>query len=393
MKPDHFVEVDYCQQQKAGNEICGDVVLSHKIKEENRTIFVLSDGLGSGTKANILASMTASMALNFCKNNSPIEHTAKIIMNTLPVDSVRKMSFSSFTILDVHGNRHVKLMEYGNPAALIYKNGAFFEPEKTEIKLKQSEVKQRLYTSEFDVQLHDRIILFSDGITQSGMGKYDLPFGWDRNFVQNFLKETLEWRPDFPAGELSEHIVDKAFENDEFCSRDDMSCGVVYFRPPRKVLFVSGPPYKSENDKYLAEQVQNFDGPVIISGGTTAQIIARELNQEIEVLMDEDFVGLPPESKMDAADLVTEGILTIGKVAEYLEKVEQLPRKKDGPAGKMLKLFCENDEIHFLIGTKVNEAHQDPNLPVELEIRRNVIKKVARLLESKFLKKVEINYI
>ena len=76
-KTDIFVEVDHVQRQKAGNEICGDVFLSRKIQAENRTIIILADGLGSGVKANILATMTASMAMNFISVNSPIEHTAR----------------------------------------------------------------------------------------------------------------------------------------------------------------------------------------------------------------------------------------------------------------------------------------------------------------------------
>jgi hypothetical protein len=51
------------------------------------------------------------------------------------------------------------------------------------------------------------------------------------------------------------------------------------------------------------------------------------------------------------------------------------------------------DVIHFLVGTCVNIAHQDPNLPVELEIRRNVIKKIIRILEEKFLKQVKVQYL
>lgn len=393
MRNQMFVEVDYRQEQKAGNEICGDVFLSHKIKEENRTIVILSDGLGSGTKANILASMTASMALNFSKANSPIEHTAEIIMNTLPVDSFRKISFSSFTILDIQGNRHAKLIEFGNPAALLWHNNTFCSPHKTEIKLAETPVKQKLYTSEFDIDMNDRIILFSDGVTQSGMGKIDMPFGWGQENLSAFLKEALHDNLDCSAGELARTVINQSLENDNTIARDDISCGVVYFRQPRKILFCTGPPYKTENDKYLAEQIRNFEGDVIISGGTTAQIVSREMQLEIDVLLDEPWAGLPPESSMEGMGLVTEGILTLGKVSEYLETLDQLRGNMIGPAGKIIRFFHNNDEIQFLVGTRVNEAHQDPNLPVELEIRRNVIKKVARLLESKFLKKVEIMYI
>lgn len=388
-----FVEVDHVQRQKAGNEICGDVFLSRKIQAENRTIIILADGLGSGVKANILATMTASMAMNFIYVNSPIEHTARIIMRTLPVDSYRKISFSSFTIIDIEGNRKVRLMEFGNPLAIIWKSGCIYEPLREEIHINEGLLKQKLFTSEFDISLNDRIFLFSDGITQSGMGNENMPFGWGREQLSAFLIPQLEDHHVRPAGELAERVLRQAIKNDHSMARDDMCCGVVCFREPRKILFCTGPPFRKENDAILADQVKNFKGDIIISGGTTSQILSRILEKEVEVKLDPVFRGLPPASEMEGVDLVTEGILTLGKVSEYLVKIDHLGKEIAGPAGKIIDYFSRNDEIIFLVGTRVNDAHQDPNLPVELEIRRNVIKKIARLLEDKFLKKTVINYI
>lgn len=387
-----FVEVNHLQKQKGKNEICGDVFLSQKIKAENRTIIVLADGLGSGIKANILASMTASMALNFIKSNSPIEHTAKIIMSTLPVDSFRKISYCSFTILDIVGN-NIKLIEYGNPGALIWKNGDFYEPEKKEIGIPNQEVKQALLTAELSINQSDRIILVTDGITQSGMGGAETPFGWGHKDLKKYIYNLMQENQSILAEEMARKIIVQSVKNDAYAAKDDMTCGVVYLREPRKVLFCTGPPYKEENDRFLASEIDAFSGRKIISGGTTAQIVSRELQRDINVNIHDVIPGLPPDSEMEGVDLVTEGILTLGKVSEYLQMLSQLKSEIKGPAGKIIKLFHENDEIIFLTGTRVNEAHQDPSLPVELEIRRNVVKKIAEMLESKFLKKVEIRYI
>ena len=59
---DIFIEVDCFQKNKAGNIVCGDSYMSQKLKEEDRIISVLSDGLGSGIKASVLSAMTATMA-------------------------------------------------------------------------------------------------------------------------------------------------------------------------------------------------------------------------------------------------------------------------------------------------------------------------------------------
>jgi len=66
---------------------------------------------------------------------------------------------------------------------------------------------------------------------------------------------------------------------------------------------------------------------------------------------------------------------------------------EQGPADKIVKLIIESDSIKIIIGTRINIAHQDPHLPIELEIRRTVVNRIATLLEEKFLKKVTVMYI
>jgi hypothetical protein len=102
---------------------------------------------------------------------------------------------------------------------------------------------------------------------------------------------------------------------------------------------------------------------------------------------------LPPLSQMEGVDVVSEGILTLGRISTLLEKLNTQEQLEDSPAGKIIQKFFDHDEIYILVGTKVNNAHQDPSLPVELEIRRNVMKRIAALLETKFLKRVILEYL
>ena len=60
---DIFIEVDCFQKNKAGNIVCGDSYMSQKLKEEDRIISVLSDGLGSGIKASVLSAMTGAVSV------------------------------------------------------------------------------------------------------------------------------------------------------------------------------------------------------------------------------------------------------------------------------------------------------------------------------------------
>ena len=383
-----FIEIGHNNLQKSGHEVCGDVFMSRKLQEEGRTIAVLSDGLGSGIKANILATMTASMALNFTIANQPVERSAQSIRETLPVDSERKINYASFTIADIEYDGETTILEYGNPQFLIFRGTTPLEK-----KCRESYNSSNIEVNHFPAQKEDRIILFSDGVSQSGMGRADMPFGWEIEDLKHFISDQLQNHPHMSAQKMAKHIVNQAHMNDMFAAKDDISCTVIYFRKPRNLLICSGPPYKKEKDATMAKTVENFPGTKIICGGTTAQLIAREMGCNIEADLSSNDLELPPTSYMDGVDLVTEGILTIGKVSDWLESKDPGEIDTKNAAGQIIRQLLANDKITFLVGTRINEAHQDPALPVELEIRRNVIKKIAKILEEKYLKEVHIQFI
>ncbi len=195
------------------------------------------------------------------------------------------------------------------------------------------------------------------------------------------------------APELAGKIVQRAQANDIYTAKDDISCIVIYFRHPRKLLLCSGPPYHPEDDHRLAMTIESFGGQKVLSGGTTAEIVSRELGRPISVSLESFSKDIPPISTMPGIDLVTEGVLTLGRVSAMLEAGIQLPVKGKDAASALLNLLLNNDQIFLLAGTRINEAHQDPTLPVELEIRRNVVKKIKRLLEDKYLKEVALDFI
>ena len=174
---ENFIEVDSCQRAKHGQLISGDVFLTEKVKEEGRIVSVLSDGLGSGVKASVLATMTATMALKFAASAMDIRRSAEIIMDTLPICSVRKISYSTFTVVDMAMPGETRIIEHGNPPFLLIRPGGAAKPEKTEVRPERWHDRVISYSS-FDIQREDRIVFFSDGITQAGMGEYRTPFGW-----------------------------------------------------------------------------------------------------------------------------------------------------------------------------------------------------------------------
>ncbi len=390
----YFVEIGSYQSNKHDQWVCGDTILTKKLAEENRYVAVLSDGLGSGIKANVLSTMTASMGLNFVARREPIHRAAQAIMDTLPVDSVRNISYSTFTIADLYRDGDIFLVEYDNPKAFILRKGEAIAIAREKMEMEMENIgKRTLHTSHFTMQKEDRLVIISDGVSQSGMGTKQMPFGWGEKGLMKFVEETVAAKPHISARDLARVVVKKAEYNDIGKLTDDTSCMVIYLREPRRLLVCTGPPFEESRDRYLAEVVRKFPGKKIVCGGTTSNILSRELGREIRVDLKSAMKGLPPVSTMEGIDLMTEGILTMGSLMELLDKGMPNDFSGKGPAFDIFKLLIESDWIEFLVGTKINIAHQDPSLPVELEIRRNVVKKIALLLEEKFLKEIKVEFI
>ena len=95
-----FIDIGSCQRQKDGEDCFGDTIYSKKIPEERRVISILSDGLGSGVKANILSSMTTRMAMKFMEDNTDLLRSSEIMMDALPICQIRKISYATFSIVD-----------------------------------------------------------------------------------------------------------------------------------------------------------------------------------------------------------------------------------------------------------------------------------------------------
>jgi len=389
-----YIDVFCRQQYKHHQRICGDVFLSQRIKEEKRAILVLSDGMGHGVKANILATLTATMAMSFTKNHRDHYKIAEILLNTLPVCSVRKMSYATFTIVDIESDGTVHIVEYDNPKTLIFRGHKVLDVGWQCMWLNNEKFKgKEILTCTFQSQKEDRIVFMSDGVVQAGMGTNEMPFGWGIENVEHYIAAHIQKNATISSEELADKIVKKAVKHDAFMPGDDTSACVVYFREPRSLLICTGPPFDPQNDKIYAQKLLHFEGKKIICGATTADIFARELQQTITDTFDMIDPDLPPVSYMSGVDLITEGILTLTKVLELLNNFKQEYLFLKGPANLIVKMLLDSDYIHFIIGTKINEAHQDPNLPIDIEIRRTVIRQIANVLEEKWLKTVTLEYI
>lgn len=392
-KSAYFLEVGHNQVYKHGQRVGGDVFHCRKIMNEKRIVAVLSDGLGSGIKASVLASLTTSMAGMFVANDIDIKRTAEIIMSTLPVCKTRQIAYSTFTIVDIDIFGKTRIIEFDNPACLLWRNSRFQKFARTKLEVSAYNNRQNtIYYSSFETTPGDRLLFFSDGVTQSGMGSPEYPLGWGEEGTAEHVQKIIQAEPEISARKLSRRIIQRAVQIDNFKPKDDITCGVISVRIPRKLLVITGPPYDQKRDEGLIYEAMAYEGKKVICGGTTACIFARNMGLDIEVDLSSDSPEVPPASIMKGFELVTEGTITLSHVLRELRKRGQNFLETNA-AARLCQLFMESDIIDFVVGTRINEAHQDPNLPVELEIRRNLIKSLCATLENDYLKKTTLRFV
>ncbi len=392
--PDFHVEIDVQQKRPKGETACGDVFQSSIFREEERTILVLSDGIGHGIKASVLATLTSTMALKYTQLHTKPEIAAKFIMQALP-KSDEKESYATFTIIELEDDGKVRIVNFDNPCVLIIRNGISIQPKEYELTIQGEENQGKvLHCKEFVARKEDRIIFTSDGVPQSGLGNKRYPMGWGTERLEEFVLNQVKRIPDISATKLARKIINQALMNDDFSVKDDTTCGVIYFREPRKFMLITGPPFYKIKDFDFVGRIKDFEGKKIICGGTTAEIIARELNLSVEIQHGNKHLDkLPPSAKMCGFEMVTEGILTLGKVEEILENYDSETRLENSPPEEVVKLLLQHDSIDIIVGTRINWAHQDPDQPLELELRKFVIKRIVKILVHKFFKKVKVEYV
>ena len=384
-----FIDIDVAQEKKYNQNTFGDYFASKRFPDSGRLLAVLSDGLGSGVKANILACMTSTMLLKFMEEGTSIKKACETVMNSLPVCQVRKISYSTFSAIDCNENGTAKIVEEGNPQFLWIRNGEVLEPE-FEVLTSKEFPNRHMHIYHLKMQTNDRLIFCSDGVTQAALGTKNLRLGLRREGLIEIVKKELEKEPDISSSNLAKRIVKQAILTElDRKPKDDISAVCVYYREPRNAVVFTGPPYHQSKDKFYAQALIDFNGKKAISGGTTANLVSRELNIPIKTNINLNIGKLPAISYMEGIDLVTEGILTLTKACEYLETGEV----NNDAAGDLVKFMLDTDCITFMVGAKLIQAHYDPNLPIEIEIRKNVIKKISDILENKYYKKVTVQYM
>ncbi len=377
------IDTAYRSLNKYGEELCGDTV--QVVKKGNSTIAVLADGLGSGVKANILSTLSSTIISTMLKEGATVEQAVETLVSTLPVCSVRKMAYSTFSILEISDQGEGYLVEFDNPFCMFIRDG---KPVQLPCEYREYAGKG-VYETHFQVLPGDVLALVSDGVVYAGVGA-TLNFGWTRESVQSWLCSACEGK-ETSAPRLAANLSQAVDELYMGRPGDDSTVLIVKAEPQSTVNLFSGPPKNKEDDLRVVKDFMRSSGKKVVCGGTSANIVSRVLNRRISTSLHYADPTIPPTARIEGIDLVTEGVLTLTKTVEilknysangadsyYFHKLDE-----ENGAAQLAKILLENcTELRLFIGTAINPAHQNPNLPSDLSIKIKLIQELAQWMES-----------
>ena len=371
-------------------QLCGDHVDIVE-QDENSTVIVLADGLGSGVKASILSTLTSKIISTMMAEGLALEECVSTIAVTLPICSVRGVAYSTFTIIHLIDNTTAELIQYDNPMIIMLRNCERYDYPKDELSIGG----KKIYKSAIKLQENDIFVAMSDGCPHAGIGTA-FNFGWKVDDIAEYIQSVAH--VGYTAKTLSTMLVDE-------CNRlygnhpgDDTTACVVRIRKREPMNILFGPPRNRDDCDRMMSLFFSKEGKHIVCGGTTSSIAAKYLGKPLRASLTFERSDVPPIAEIEGVDLVTEGVITINKVIEYAkdalganELYEQWSIRRDGASMICRLLFEEATDINFFVGRAVNPAHQNPELPINFNIKMNLVKELSDCLRQ-MGKRIKVSY-
>lgn len=373
-----------------GEQLCGDHIDIVE-QDDSSSVIVLADGLGSGVKASILSTLTSKIISTMLAEGIRLEECVATIAATLPICSVRGVAYSTFTIIHLINNESAEIIQFDNPAVIFIRDGEIYDYPKTELNICDKNVLK----SVVKLQEGDIMVAMSDGCPHAGIGlAYN--FGWKWEDIAEFMR--CMSIAGYTAKTLATMLIDEVDKEYGYHPGDDASACVVKIRrrEPMNILF--GPPKNRDDCDRMMSLFFSKEGKHIICGGTTSSIAAKYLGKPLRASLSFERSDIPPIAEIEGVDLVTEGVITVNKVIEYAKDVlgdnklyEEWNFKRDGASLISRLLFEEATDISFYVGRAVNPAHQNPDLPINFNIKMNLVEELSGCLKQ-MGKRIKVSY-
>ncbi len=387
---DLCAEIGYKSINHVGEELCGDHV---EVVEQDGTssVIVLADGLGSGVKASILSTLTSKIISTMLSAGLPLEDCVSTIAATLPVCSVRGVAYSTFTIIRLIEDKTAEIIQYDNPKVILIKNGHVSDYAKQEMTIGG----KTIYKSVMRLEENDVIVAMSDGCPHAGIGlAYN--FGWKIEDIAQFMAGMSY--AGYTAKTLATMLVDEC--NKLYGERpgDDATAVVVKIRKREPVNILFGPPSNRDDVERMMSLFFGKAGKHIVCGGTTSSLVSKYLGKPLKASLNFFAADVPPIAEIEGVDLVTEGVITVNKVVEYAKDYidknalyDTWGYSQDGASRICRLLFEEATDINFYVGRAINPAHQNPDLPINFNIKMNLVEELSKSLRT-MGKRIKVSY-
>ena len=387
---DLCTDIGYKSINHVGEQLCGDHVEIVEV-DDGSTIIVLSDGLGSGVKASILSTLTSKIISTMMAAKLPIEECVATIADTLPVCSLRGVAYSTFTIIRIVDNHTAELFQYDNPHVIVIRDEKNYEYSKTEMNIGGKKV----FKSVIPLKENDLFIAMSDGCPHAGIGiAYNM--GWQREDIIEYFEALAP--AGYTAKNLSTMMIDECYKLYGCEPGDDATACVVKIRKREPMNILFGPPSNRDDANRMMSLFFSKEGKHIVCGGTTSSIVSRYLGKPIKASLNFEQSDIPPIAEIEGVDLVTEGVITINRVVEYAKDYlgenkfyEHWNFKHDGASLISRLLFEEATDINFYVGKAINPAHQNPDLPINFNIKMNLVEELSKSLRQ-MGKRIKVSY-
>ncbi len=343
------VEIEYCQTPKRTGAPCGDVLAYERTA--SYSTLVCADGIGSGIKANIAATMCASRLMELMRRGFSPRNAFASVVDTMENAKDPELPYAVFSVVRILNDGQATILSYEMPPPIFV--GA---RQATVLTQRTLEIESTLVgESNCYIEPGEGVIVVSDGVTQAGIGR-GMRNGWQIDGTCRFVNDCLADGVDLRK--LPEIIHRKAREFDQLRPGDDCTVVLAACRWGNTVNILTGPPSDKREDRRVVKEFLSSEGRKIVCGGTTAGIVSEYLSKALLVEQNPDLAVAPPRYMLEGIDLVTEGAVTLNQVYNIIDEDPSRYEELSGVT-ELCGLLRAADRINIMIGVAANPANTD----------------------------------
>ncbi len=342
------VDIMSAQKPKRGHKICGDLIVQDRTAEASTV--AIFDGIGSGAKANISATLNASMLIEMIRNGFTLREAGEKMAAYMHAARESNIPFASFVVARILNDGHATILTYEMPAPIFIQPNIAYPAE------------QRFFTmggevvgeSHLAIQPGYAIMIASDGVSQAGMGVSN-SMGWTIKQAATYISSQIKIGKDFE--DIPHAVLQTVQKLDGGHYADDTTAILLTARKGRIINIMTGPASDKSKDYEMVRQFLDSPGIKIVCGSTTTDIVARYSGKKVETSHLTGSYINPPQYYIDGIAIATEGAFSLNQLYNILDYDDSM-YDKDSCVSEMALLIKAVDKVVFWLGGADNLGHQ-----------------------------------